>query len=146
MIKHLKFAVRGEKPGIKRLMAIIVIIGLLVMPEVLLHLVAVVAHTLYESIAFAIEELLVHGFGFSKFQAQMIVFYTSFAAGVVGVIMLIRRIPRMVASARERASQSYIQARADLIDTWIRLPTRRKIELILLQSVGVFSMMALLIS
>jgi hypothetical protein len=146
MIKHLKFAVRGERPGIKRLMLFIFIVGLLVMPDVLLHLVAVVAHTLYESIAFAIEELLTHGFGLSKFQAQMIVFYTSFAAGVVGAIVLIRRIPRMVASVGTRAIQSYIQVRADLINTWIRLSARRKVELILLQFVGFFSMMMLLIS
>jgi len=127
-------------------MLIIVVIGLLVMPETLLHLVAVVAHTLYESIAFAIEELLVHSFGFSKFQAQMFVFYMSFAAGVVGAVMLIRRIPRMVTSARERASRSYTQARAEVVNMWVRLSTRRKVELIMLQLVGVFSMMVLLIS
>lgn len=66
MIKRLKFVGRAERPSIKKLMSIIVVIGLLVMPDTLLHLVAVVAHTLYESIAFAIEELLVHGFGFNK--------------------------------------------------------------------------------
>ncbi|MGZ8194059.1 MAG: hypothetical protein ACXWTH_00370 [Methylosarcina sp.] len=127
-------------------MLIIVIIGMLIMPEDLLHLFAVVAHTLYESIAFAIEELLVHGFGFNKLQAQMIVFYTTFTAGVWGAVVLIRRIPQMVANARERAIQSYIQVRADLINRWIRLPARRKIELILLQSLAVFSMMAMMIS
>jgi hypothetical protein len=146
MIKNLKFVDREGRPGIKRLMLIIVIIGRLVMPEDLLHLVAAVAHTIYESIAFAIEELLVHGFGFSKFQAQMIVLYTSFAVGLLGAIVLIRGIPQMVASAKTLAIQSYIQVRADLINMWIRLPTRRKIELMMVQFVGVFSMMMLLIS
>jgi len=118
----------------------------LVMPEVLLHLIAVVAHMLYESIAFAIEELLVHGFGLNKFQAQMIVFYTSFAAGVVGLVVLIRRIPRMVASARTYAKQSYLQIHASLMEAWQSLSARRKVELMLIQFIGIVSMMALLLS
>lgn len=146
MIKHFKFVVGEGKPGIKRLMLIIVIIGILIMPEDFLHFVAVVAHTLYESIAFAIEQLLVRSFGFNKFQAQMIVFYTSVAIGLWGVIVLIRQIPQMVANARTRAIQSYIQVRADLTSRWIRLSAWQKVELIIVQLLGVFSMMVLLIS
>ena len=141
MIKHFKRV--NHRFGIKRLMWIIIVSGIVLMPEDLIHLIAVVAHTLYEGIAFAIEELLVHSFGFSKFQAQMIVFYTSFVVGVLGAIGLIRRIPRMAAQAKTLATQRYIQIRADLINTWQVLSTRRKFELTLIQFAGIVSMMAL---
>ncbi len=144
MIKQFKRV--KQSVGIKRLLWIIIVSGMLLMPEDFLHLIAVVAHTLYESIAFVIEELLVHRFGFSKFQAQMIVFYTSFALGVVTVIAVIRRIPLLVASVKTWVIQGYIQVRTDLLDSWLSLSSRRKVELMLLQFVGIFSMMMLLIS
>jgi hypothetical protein len=105
-------------------------------------LLAVVLHTVYESIAFAIEHLLIHTAGFTKFQAQMTVFYVSLAVGVLSLIVLIRRIPRMVERAKIWGIQSYNQVRADLIIAWHLLPTRRKVELMLVQFVGVFSVMA----
>ena len=141
MIKPIKRIEHGL--GIKRLMWIIVIIGIVLMPEDLLHLFAMVAHTLYESIAFALEEVLVHGAGLSKFEAQVIVFYTSFAMGILATIALIRRIPRMLASAKTRAIQSYIEVRADIVNRWHTLSTRRKLKLMLVQFVGIASMMAL---
>jgi hypothetical protein len=146
MIKRLKLAAQWRGLGIKRLMLIIVLTAMFMMPEDSLHLLAGVAHTLFESIAFAIEFLLVHGFGLSKFQAQLIVFYTSFATGILGAIVLFRRISQMVASAKTWAIQSYIQIRADLINRWTVFSSRRKIEFIMLQLVAVSSMVALLIS
>lgn len=142
MIKPFEIAEYLKRFGFKKLILIIITLGMLIMPEDLLHMLAVILHTVYESIAFAIEHLLVHSAGFTKFQAQMTVFYLSFAIGVLSTIVLIRRIPSMVDSARMWAIQSYIQARNDLILAWHLLPTRRKVELMLVQFVGVFSVMA----
>lgn len=141
MIKHFKRVEHGL--GFKQVMSIIMILGIVLMPEDLIHLLAVILHTVYESIAYAIEHLLIHGAGFSKFQAQMIVFYTSFAMGVLATIAFIRRIPRMLASAKTWVIQSYIEVRADIVNRWHGLSRWRKLELILLQFVGIASMMAL---
>jgi hypothetical protein len=48
----------------------------------------------------------------------------------------------MVERAKIWGIQSYNQVRADLIIAWHLLPTRRKVELMLVQFVGVFSVMA----
>lgn len=138
--------IRWRVPGNKNLMAIIFIAGMLMMPEDLLHLLAVVLHTLYESMAFAVEESLVHGFGLSKFQAQIVVFYVSFALGVLGVLAVVRRIPRMLSTVWQCLSECYWKARADILSSWHKLGVRRKIELILLHWVGLFSIMAWVLS
>jgi|LakMenEpi03Aug12_release.lakeMendotaPanAssembly.Ray.scaffolds.fasta_scaffold358781_3 hypothetical protein len=142
MIKQIKNVQYLQRISIKKIVLIVFSLGMLVMPEDLLHLLAVVLHTVYESIAFAIEHLLIHTAGFTKFQAQMTVFYVSLAVGVLSLIVLIRRIPRMVERAKIWGIQSYNQVRADLIIAWHLLPTRRKVELMLVQFVGVFSVMA----
>jgi len=142
MIERLKLAVPWHRLGIKRLLLIIILLGMLVMPGDVLHLLAVIIHTVYESIAFVLEEFLVHSAGFSKFQAQMIVFYTSFVIGMLGVIVLIRRIPKLLASVMGRVSQGYAEVRTDLMNTWQTLSARRKIALLMVQFVGIASMMA----
>jgi hypothetical protein len=128
--------------SIKKLVFIIFALGMSVMPEDLLHLLAVIAHTIYESIAFAIEHFLVHAAGFSKFQAQMTLFYMSFAIGVMSMIALIRRVPKLADRAEIWATKIYTQARTELIYTWHALPTRRKLELLLVQFAGIVSVMA----
>lgn len=142
MIKQIKNVQYLQRLSIKKLILIVFSLGMLVMPEDLLHLLAVILHTVYESIAFAIEHLLIHKAGFTKFQAQMTVFYMSLAFGVLSLIVLIRRIPKIVESLKIWAIQSYNQVRADLILAWYLLPTRRKVELMLVQFVGVFGVMA----
>lgn len=146
MIKQIKNAQCLQRLSIKKLVFIVFTLGMLIMPEDLLHLLAVILHTVYESIAFAIEHLLVHKAGFTKFQAQMTVFYTSFALGVLVAIALIRRIPTMVTHSKTLATQKYNQIHADLINGWSRLSSWRKIELMMVELVVMFSMMALLIS
>lgn len=143
MIKQIKNVQFLQGLSFKKLVLSIFALGMLIMPEDLLHLLAVILHTVYESIAFAFEHLLVHKAGFTKFQAQMTVFYTSLAIGILTLIVLIRLIPRMVESAKMWGIQSYIQARADLLLAWHALPSRRKFELILIQFLGIFSMVAL---
>jgi hypothetical protein len=127
--------------ALKWLMSILLLSALLLSPEYFFHLIAVVLHTFYESLAFAIEEVLVHGFGLSKFQAQMIVFYTSLTSGLLLLIVLIRRIPHAIAVTKSRVSKSYNKACADLIIIWVSLLARRKFELMVMQFAGFISMM-----
>lgn len=115
---------------------------LMLMPEDLLHLLAVLVHYLYESLAFAIEELLTHGLGLSKFQAQMIVFYSSLVIGLSLAFRLIRRVPRMLAWIKVGSQRSYVQIRGYLLDCWQCFYTRWKLQLLLAQFVGMASLMA----
>jgi hypothetical protein len=145
MIKPLQQTI-SNRINIKKWLLIALIASIILIPETLIHLLAVIAHTVYETIAFAIEEVLIHGLGLSKFYAQMLVFYGSLAIAGMVTMILIRRIPFMLAYARASATESYAQLRADLINRWQLLPTRHKIQLILMQFVGMISMMALVLS
>lgn len=142
MINQLKFANGWNRSVTVKLVLLFFILGLWLMPGYLLHILAVIAHTLYESIAIVIEELLVEVFGFTKFQAQMTLFYTSLAIGIFGTITLIRRIPKMLANARLRVIQKYTEAR----DHWKNLPTQQKAGLMIVQFFSIFTMLAFLIS
>ena len=146
MIKPLQQTTRNNRSNIKKWLLIALIASITLMPETLIHLLAVIAHTVYETIAFAIEEVLVHGVGLSKFYAQMIVFYGSLAIAGMVTIIWIRRLPSMLAYTRTRTTESYAQLRADLINRWQLLPTRHKIQVFLMQFVGMISMMALVLS
>ncbi len=146
MIKPLQQTTRNNRSNIKKWLLIALIASITLMPETLIHLLAVIAHTVYETIAFAIEEVLVHGVGLSKFYAQMIVFYGSLAIAGMVTIILIRRLPSMLAYTRTRTTESYAQLRADLINRWQLLPNRHKIQIILMQLVAMISMMALVLS
>jgi hypothetical protein len=142
MIKRLEQTTSKIRP----LMFIVLIALLILIPETMIHFVAVIAHTVYETIAFALEEVLIHGLGLSKFYAQMLVFYGSLAIAGIVTIMLFRRLPSLLAYTRARATESYTDLRTDLINKWNRLPNRHKAQVILIQFVGIFSMMALVLS
>jgi len=146
MIKRLQQTTDHDRFNIKKLVLIASIASIILIPETLIHLLAVIAHTVYETIAFAIEEVLIHGLGLSKFYAQMIVFYGSLAVAGMVTIILLRRLPSMLAYAQANATESYAQLRADLINKWQRLPTRHKVQMILMQVVGMISMVALVLS
>jgi hypothetical protein len=132
-----------DKLALVKTSILIWIIGLLIlMPEDLIHLLAVLVHLIYESMAFAIEELLTHGLGLSKFQAQMIVFYSSLAIGILLAFWLTRRIPRIMAWVKASVQQGYVQMRGYFLDAWQAFHARWKLELLLAQAVGMTSLMA----
>ena len=135
--------IRHEKLALVKTSVLIGTIALLIlMPEDLIHLLAVLVHYFYESIAFAIEELLTHGLGLSKFQAQMIVFYLSLAIGLLLAFWLIRRMPRILAWFKASVQQGYVQIRDYLLDCWQRFYARWKLQLLLAQVAGMASLMA----
>lgn len=132
-----------DKLALFKTSVLIWIIALLIlMPEDLIHLLAVLVHLIYESMAFAIEELLTHGLGLSKFQAQMIVFYSSLAIGILLAFWFIRRIPRILAWVKASFQQGYVQIRCYFLDAWQAFYARWKLELLLAQAVGMTSLMA----
>lgn len=140
------FLESSRKLGLKKVSSIGLLFLVLLMPEQLIHLVVVVIHTVYESLAYMIEELLVHGFGLSKFQAQMIVFYSSLVGFLLGLISLIQRLPKWFSRLKNWVLQGYCGLCAELRSNWLKLPLWRKIQLMLLQFFGVFSVLIFMIS
>jgi len=69
---------------IRTYLGTLILSAMILMPEDTLHFVAVFLHTVYESIAYALEHMLMHNLGATKFQAQMAVFYLSLAIGRCG--------------------------------------------------------------
>jgi hypothetical protein len=127
---------------IKTAIAISTIALLILMPEDLIHLLAVIVHFIYESIAFAIEELLTHGLGFSKFQAQIIVFYSSLTIGMLLIYWLIRRLPQILTRIKTCLQRAFLKIRDYLLDSWQRFQVRWKLELLLAQVVSMASLLA----
>lgn len=128
------------KPGnlsttfrIKALCCAATAIALIVMPEDFLHLLAVIAHTLYESVAFAVEELLTHVFKLSKFHAQMTVFYSSCAILIFAAYRGFKRLLVWLKNLKSQAMDCYLEIRQHLLAAWSRLPARQKLKIILLQ-------------
>lgn len=133
-ISHKKMAL------VKNSVLISTIALLILMPADLIHLLAVLIHYFYESMAFAIEELLTHGLGLSKFHAQMIVFYLSLAIGLLGGFLFIRSIPKMLALIKAGSQQWYKQIRGNLMTFWQRFYARWKLELQFAEVIGLGSL------
>lgn len=130
-----------EKLVLVKISVVISSIALLIlMPEDLIHLLAVVVHYIYESIAFALEELLTHGLGLRKFQVQMIVFYLSLAIGLLLAFWFYRRIRRIQAWLKANLQQGYLQIRDYLLDSWRGFYARWKLQVLLAQFIAMSSL------
>ena len=116
---------------------VLVLVGLLVVcvkfPIETLHFFGVAAHTVYESIAFAIEELLTHVFGFSKFQAQMLVFYSSCAIGAGILYRMVRYLPVWLKQAKRYCIECCVRLRERWQTYWEMLPVLQKMQLLLVE-------------
>lgn len=129
-----------------RTCAVCLAVGAIVlMPEHSLHFLAVLAHTVYETIAYTLEHLLIRFLGTSKFQAQMAVFYLSLTIGLGTTYILLRRIPFWLASLREYAVAEQRRIMIELSVKWLSLPNRHKFAVLMVNAIGLAgSMMVLL--
>lgn len=126
---------------------ILVLIGLLLtMPADVMHALAVVLHTLYETFAFACEHVLMHGAGLSKFHAQLLVFYTSWIVGLWLLLVLLRRLPLLLRVLWQHGCERCAATRTTWLRIWHQMGIWRKLEIILLQSVAMLGMMLILLS
>lgn len=131
---------------IRTYLGTLILSAMILMPEDTLHFVAVFLHTVYESIAYALEHMLMHNLGATKFQAQMAVFYLSLAIGLVAGYLIIRRFPRWLASLRQLAIAEAQCLVNGLTNKWHNLPNRRKLELLTLNAIGLASGIVFLLS
>lgn len=119
--------------AIKILLVAALLLCLIKMPDVSLHFLAVTAHTLYEGLAFLLEEWLTHALDMNKFQAQITVFYASCIIGALTAYRCLIQFPAWLTRLRTRLHQGYAELIADVRIHWDLLPAQRKIQWILVQ-------------
>ena len=146
MIGKTKKMALSQQPLLKYLPATCALVGVLIYPLEIVHFLAVLVHTGYEGIAFVLEEWLTHVLGFSKFQAQMTVFYSSCAIGVGIIYRCIRWLPIWLARANRRCRQGCETLRGRWQSHWQKLPAPQKLQLLLVQFALVFGSLSYMLA
>jgi hypothetical protein len=142
----LPHAPRTRIPIAKKLGFMLMLAGFITIPDQILHYLLVLAHTLYESAEFLFEGILEHSLGVGKVHSQFLFFYLTVAAGVLALYWLLRRLPILFQSLNAACLEQYALIRARAIQTWQGLPTKQKVILLLVQCVGLFGGLVLLLS
>jgi hypothetical protein len=145
MFKHF-FKRRNTMPVlIKRLLLLSFITVILIVPDVLIHSLAVIAHYLYECSSFLLEEILRHHFGFEKFYAQLVVFYFSILFGVCAFFWFWKRLIKSLVYFKEFIICQCYLLKLKAIFTWHSLCLLQKIKFIFFNSaIMTITMMLLL--
>lgn len=109
----------------------------LLMPELLWHKFSLILHILYETASFLMEEVLMHGLGLTKHSAQVAVFYALFCLAILGLGYLWRHLPRLMQAAKARMLLAMLRLKYHLLETWLALNLRQKIQWLSLQLLGI---------
>ena len=134
--KRVKSISKPMKFG-KRLLTFSLLISLLLIPELIWHKLAVFVHILYESLSFLLELALTHGFGVSKFYAQMAVFYFIWAVALLLLFVLWRKLPALLNKLKTNLLNHIVLVKHRVSKTWRRLSGAQKIKLLLFQFASV---------
>jgi hypothetical protein len=137
---------RTRNPIAKILGFMLMLAGLITIPDQILHYLLVLAHTLYESAEFLFEGILQHGLGVGKVHSQAIFFYLTVGAGILALYGLSRRLPTLFQRQKATCLEQYALIRIQAIQAWQGLPTNQKVTLLLIQCVGLFGGLVLLMS
>ncbi|MDD2759777.1 MAG: hypothetical protein PHH11_05745 [Methylomonas sp.] len=120
----------------KKVFFIIAALLALLAPDLLWAQAGHLLHIFFEALSFLLEEVLIHGLGFTKHGAQMLVFYT-FLFLVCGAMWLLsRRLPLLLEVAKARLHLSFLNARDYVIQTWLLMSVFQKIKIVLANLVG----------
>ena len=130
----------------KKLVSLLVLIYCVFAPEQVLHYLLVVTHTVYESIAFMLEEILGHVFHLRKYHSQLIVFYLFWCVGLCGLYWLWRRLPVMLKRVKSHLLKQFLQVKIQVLEHWRCMQLNQKIKLIVIHSVLMLSAFMLLLS
>jgi len=121
----------------KRLILGLFGLGLAFAPELLWHKLSIFLHLLYESISFVLEHFLTHGFGISKYFAQMTVFYFLWLIALFLLYVLSRKLPELIAKFKEDLQNHSDRIKYRMVKTWHQLSIDQKIMLLLFPFTGI---------
>ncbi len=96
-------------------------------PYEIAHYIFVLLHYIYEGLDFLFEELLVHGFGLTKFQSHLVFFYSSCAAGLYALYWLWRKMPTLIGKIKHQ----YHYTAETIANFWYAQPFMYKIALVI---------------
>jgi hypothetical protein len=133
-------------PIAKKLGFMLMLVGFITIPDQILHYLLVMAHTLYESAEFLFEGIFEHGLGVGKVHSQAIFFYLTVSAGILALYGLSQRLPTLFQRLKATCLEQYALIRIQAIQAWQGLPTKQKVTLLLIQCVGLFGGLVLLLS
>lgn len=101
-------------------------------------------HLLYEGISFLLEEVLMHGLGFTKHHAQMLVFYFLMIL-LCGLAWLCwRRLPFLVETVKAYLYSWRLRAQDHAIALWLAMSALQKAKLLAANVIGLWLAVALL--
>ena len=124
------------KLRIKKGLIIAMAILVLVVPDLLWEHTRHLLHVLFESLSFILEEILMHGFGFTKHHAQMIVFYSFMFSLLAGMWFLWRRLPFLLETLRVYIQALLLGLRSQAIHTWRVMSAMQKIQVLIANLIG----------
>lgn len=133
-------------PFVKKLGAVLLLLGLIAFPELMLHSLLTLAHTLYESMALMFEKMLDHVLGLDKFHSQLVVFYLSGGLVLWGFYWLWRCLPAWILLIKYHLSGQYCHLCEQTIHYWHCLSVAKKIYLSLIPLTGLIGAFVLLLS
>ena len=96
-------------------------------PYEIAHYIFVLLHHIYEGLDFLFEELLVHGFGLTKFQSHLVFFYSICAAGLYILYWLWRKMPTLI----KKMKHQYKYTAETIANFWYAQPVMYKIALVI---------------
>lgn len=112
---------------------------ILLAPDLIMDQISHLLHICYESISFLLEEILIHGIGFTKHHAQMFVFYFFFL-GACGLLWwLWKRLPALIQRGKTGMQSLGLRARDYVLEAWLSLSAAQKMQLLLVNLLGLWS-------
>ncbi len=117
----------------KRVTLTILVISWIIMPELLWHKVTIIVHLAYETIAFLLEEFLIHSLGMTKFYAQMVVFYWFWVTAILFVFGIWRRLPGWIQRFKTRLVLFGFRLKDQASDAWMSTSMMQKLKFLFFQ-------------
>lgn len=126
------------KTRAKKIVLIAIASVILLAPDLIMDQISHLAHICYESISFLLEEILIHGIGFSKHHAQMFVFYVFFLAACGLLWWLWKRLPALIQRCKTGMQSLVFRGRDYVLEAWLSLSVTQKMQLLLLNLIGLW--------
>ncbi|MCK9609146.1 MAG: hypothetical protein M0R33_22150 [Methylomonas sp.] len=131
--------------SIKKSLFSVLAIFILVAPDLAWEHASHLLHIVYEGFSFFLEEVLMHGIGFTKHHAQMLVFYFLLFL-ICGLIWFLwRRGPFLVETMKAYMLSWLFQVRDHVIEIWFAMSAIQKVKLLAANLVSLWLVVALLL-